>query len=79
MNNTDRLCVVCGEQAADVCHQCGQGYCVHHRGEPSTEDEAGPVVCWNCSQSGNAKSVLFWVVLGAGGFVALIVFFSLWS
>jgi hypothetical protein len=79
MSYMDRRCVVCGEPAADVCLQCGQWYCDHHRGEPSTEGEESPVVCWNCSQSRNAKSVLFWVALGAVSFVALIVFFSLWS
>jgi hypothetical protein len=79
MNYMDRQCVVCGEPAADVCPKCGQWYCDHHRGEPSVEGEEGPTVCWNCSQCGNAKSVLFWVALGAVGFVALIVFFSLWS
>jgi hypothetical protein len=79
MDETDPKCVICNEPAADVCPQCGQGYCVHHRGEPSTEEDEGPVACWNCSQSSNAKAVLFWVVLGAVGFVALIVFFSLWS
>jgi hypothetical protein len=78
MSETDLKCVICGEPADDACPKCGQGYCVHHRGEPSEEGDDGPAVCWNCSQSGNAKAVLFWVVLGAVGFVALIVFFSLW-
>ena len=78
MDQTDRSCVVCGEPAAAVCRKCGQGYCVHHRGEPTEEGE-DELVCWNCSQSGNAKAVLFWVALGALGFVALIVFFSRWS
>jgi hypothetical protein len=79
MNITDRQCVICGEPADDVRPKCGQGYCVHHRGDPQSEDEERPRVCWNCSQSGNAKAVLFWVALGAAGFVALIIFFSFWS
>jgi hypothetical protein len=79
MNEPDAECAICGEPAVDVCTQCGQGYCVHHRGEPFMEGEGVPAACWNCSQSGNAKAALFWVALGAVGFVGMIVFFSLWS
>jgi hypothetical protein len=79
MNVMVPKCVVCGEPADAICSKCGQGYCVRHRGDPQSEDEEEPRVCWNCSQSGNAKAVLFWVALGAAGFVALIIFFLLWS
>ena len=76
MNVSDPKCVVCGEPAAEACAKCGLVYCAHHRG--AEEGEEGPPVCWNCRQAGNARAVLFWVVLGAVGFVALITFFSLW-
>ena len=79
MNRTDLNCVVCGEPADDACLKCGQWFCAHHRGEPSVEGEEKPLVCWNCSQAGNAKAVLFWVALAVAGFVAIIIFFSLWA
>ena len=84
MDETDPKCVICGEPAAGACEKCGLAYCVHHRGvealpgEPPAEGEEGPILCWNCRASRDAHAVLFWVVLGAVGFVALVAFFALW-
>ena len=81
----DAVCVVCGESAVAACARCGAAYCVHHRGvqalpgEPPEEGEEGPIICWLCRLSSNAKAVLFWVVLGMLGAVALIYFFSFWT
>jgi hypothetical protein len=85
MNSVDPKCVICGGPAAAACEKCGQAYCLHHRGvealpgEPPLEGEEGPILCWNCRLTRNAKAVLFWVALGAVGLAALITFFSLWS
>lgn len=85
MDSADLKCAVCGEPAAAACAKCGLAYCVHHRGgealpgESPYEGEEGPAVCWNCRASSNARAVLFWVVLGAAGLVALVAFFALWS
>jgi len=84
MNNEDPKCTICGAPAVGVCAKCGGGYCTEHRGvealpdQPLSEGE-GPRLCWNCRLSTNAKAVLFWVILGILGMVALIYFFSFWT
>ena len=84
MSNDDRVCSICGRPAVGVCERCGGGYCAEHRGveplpdEPFEPGEEGPRVCWNCRLSGGARSVLFWTIVTAVCFVALIYFFTLW-
>jgi hypothetical protein len=84
MSKVDPVCSICGEPAVGACEKCGSWYCVEHRGvevlpdEPFAPGEEGPRICWNCRLRGSAGAVLFWTVVTAGCFAALIYFLSLW-
>ncbi|HVS36715.1 MAG TPA: hypothetical protein VMS17_14235 [Gemmataceae bacterium] len=84
MSKDDPVCAICGEPAVAACEKCGSWYCTNHRGvevlpdEPFEAGEEKPRICWNCRLSGGAKTVLFWTIITAVCFVALIYFYSLW-